>query len=184
MNEIKRIIHEDLYRYSGANSISWIKQKRLYGWQYTRIWRKANYYRKRNKLLFLVYGFLLYRKSKRYGFQVSPHAAIGKGFYLGHFGTVIVSDKTVIGDNVNLSPGVIIGRTNRGSKKGDPTIGSNVWVGGNAVIVGGVTIGDNVLIAPNAYVNQSIPSDSIVIGNPCSVIHNVDATKDYINNTV
>lgn len=184
MNQIKSRILEDLYRYTGSNKPSWKKKKRLYGWQYSRIWRKANYYSKRNKLLFLAYGLLLYWKSKEYGFQVSPYATIGKGFYIGHFGTVIVSDKTVIGDNVNLSPGVIIGRTNRGRNKGDPTIGSKVWVGGNSVIVGGIKIGDNVLIAPNVYVNQNIPSDSIVIGNPCTVIHNTEATTGYINNAI
>ncbi len=53
-----------------------------------------------------------------------------------------------------------------------PTIGDEVWIGANAVIVGGITIGNNVLIAPNAYVNTDVSSGSVVIvmGNPAQII--------------
>lgn len=44
-------------------------------------------------------------------------------------------------------------------------IGNRVWIGINAAIVGGITIGDDVLIAPNSFVNQDIPSHSVVFGN-------------------
>ena len=40
------------------------------------------------------------------------------------------------------------------------------------------------MIAPNSYVNRDIPDNSIVVGNPCKIIENIDATKDYINNIV
>lgn len=183
MKKIKKAITQDLYRYTGNKKISWVSKRRLYGWQYTRIWRKANYYQG-NKLLFLVYGFLLLKKSIRFGFQISPYATIGKGLYIGHFGTVIVSNDAILGDNVNLSPNVIIGRTNRGEKWGAPNIGSNVWIGSGAVIVGQVSIGDNVLIAPNSYVNFNVPSDSIVIGNPAIVHKNTNATVSYIDNRI
>lgn len=42
-------------------------------------------------------------------------------------------------------------------KKGVPTIGNDVWIGPNAVVVGGITIGDNVLIAANSFVNFDVP---------------------------
>ena len=41
-----------------------------------------------------------------------------------------------------------------------------MWIGTNAVIVGGIEIGDDVLIAPGAFVNVDVPSGSTVIGNP------------------
>ena len=41
-------------------------------------------------------------------------------------------------------------------------------------------IGDDVMIAPNTFINQDIPSHSIVIGNPCKIIPKENATKDYI----
>ena len=47
--------------------------------------------------------------------------------------------------------------------------------------MGNVKIGNNVLIAPNSYVNCDVPSNSIVIGNPCFIKHNDKATEGYIN---
>lgn len=86
-----------------------------------------------------------------------------------------------IGKNCNIHKGATIGQENRGKRKGTPVIGNNVWIGINSTIVGKVVIGDDVLIAPNTYVNRDIPSHSIVIGNPCKVIPNEEATKNYIN---
>lgn len=63
---------------------------------------------------------------------------------------------------------------------GVPTIGNDVWIGPNAVIVGKINIGDNVLIAANSYVNFDVPSNSIVIGNPGRIIPSAKATEGYI----
>lgn len=119
---------------------------------------------------------------QHYGLELdSP--AIGRGLYLGHPYNISVSEFAVIGNNCNLNKGVTIGAENRGARQGAPTLGNKVWVGTNAVLVGKITIGDNVLIAPNAYVNQDIPSDCIVIGNPARIIPNrPDATEGYIHN--
>ena len=41
--QLKEIISSDLYRYTGNNKISIVfSKKRLYGWNYTKIWRKVN----------------------------------------------------------------------------------------------------------------------------------------------
>ena len=50
------------------------------------------------------------------------------------------------------------------------TIGSNVWLGGGAIILPGVTIGDNVVIGAGSVVTQDIPSNTIAVGNPCRVV--------------
>lgn len=57
-------------------------------------------------------------------------------------------------------------------------------IGANAVIVGGIQIGNNVLIAPNSYVTQDVPDNSVAIGNPAQVINNENATLCYINNQI
>ena len=72
--------------------------------------------------------------------------------------------------------------TNRGKRKGYPTIGDRVYIGINSVIVGKITIGDDVLIAPNSFVNVDIPSHSVVFGNPCVIKHRDWATEGYVNN--
>lgn len=181
---IKESILKDLYRYTENQKIRFIDKKRLYGWQYTKTWRKVNYYTKHNKILFYFYAYVLYRKSLRYGFQISPYATIGDGLYLGHFGTIIVGNEVKIGCNVNLNPNVVIGRENRGHRKGSPELGDSVWVGTGTVIVGNIHIGNNVLIAPNSYVNFDVPDNSIVIGNPSRIIYRDDATENYIERTI
>ncbi len=116
----------------------------------------------------------------KYGFQIG--GTIGKGFFIGHFGTIVVNPNAVIGENCNIAHGVTIGMTHRGSRAGVPTIGNEVWIGTAAIIVGKIIIGNNVLIAPGAYVNFDVPSDSIVIGNPGVIKHDNQATCGYINN--
>jgi maltose O-acetyltransferase len=49
------------------------------------------------------------------------------------------------------------------------TIGSDVWVGGSAVICPGVTIGDRSIIGAGSVVTKDIPADVIAAGNPCRV---------------
>src|SRR5690606_24072101 len=109
---------------------------------------------------------------------------IGGGLYLGHWGAIVINPKAKIGKNCNLAQGVTIGQTNRGESAGVPVIGDNVWIGANAVIVGGITIGNNVMIAPNSYVNRSVASNSIVVGNPMSTKESENAVEGYINNSV
>jgi len=49
-------------------------------------------------------------------------------------------------------------------------IGSDVWVGGSAIINPGVTIGDRTVIGAGSVVTKDIPSDVFAAGNPCRVI--------------
>jgi len=51
-------------------------------------------------------------------------------------------------------------------KKGDITIGNDVWIGFNATIMAGVTIGDGAIIATNSTVIKDVEPYSIVGGNP------------------
>lgn len=128
-----------------------------------------------------VFHDLLLAHSLPHGIELSDETITGKGLYIGHAYCITVNKKAVLGENVNIHGGVLIGRENRGKRKGAPTIGNYVWIGMNAAIVGKVTVGDDVLIAPNAYVNFDVPDHSIVIGNPGKIYHCDNATKDYIN---
>ena len=50
------------------------------------------------------------------------------------------------------------------------TIGSDVWVGGGAIICPGVTIGDRSVIAAGSVVTRDVPSDVVAAGNPARII--------------
>ena len=60
------------------------------------------------------------------------------------------------------------------------TIGSNVYVGPNAIIAKGVIIGDYCVIAANAFVNKNIPANSIVMGQPAEIKGNVVVENEEI----
>ena len=147
--------------------------------------RKAQYYHFKNKkILKTLYKIKLKILSERTLIQILPNTVIGKGFYIGHMGRIIINEDSILGDNINIATGVSIGQANRGKLKGSPRIGNSVWIGTNAVIVGKITIGDDVLIAPNAYVNMDVPDHSIVIGNPGIIHFKENATEYYVENKV
>src|SRR5690242_15848952 len=54
------------------------------------------------------------------------------------------------------------------------TIGSDVWVGGGAIICPGVTIGDRGVIGAGSVVTRDVPADSFAAGNPCRVIRKLN----------
>lgn len=176
-------IKEDSYRVTGQELTfkNFLKAYRNQGFRYLFFYRVCNSYRK-NKFAVLFSRFMMRHYSYKFGFQIPRQAKLGKGTYFGHFGTVVINENAVIGNHCNINHNITIGRQNRGSKKGAPTIGNKVWIGTGSVIVGKITIGDNVLIAPNAYVNFDVPPHSIVIGNPARIIERENPTQDYINN--
>ena len=182
MYNFKDLIRSDYNRYTGGKKLDFIHRHRLFGYRYTKVLRKAQYWKGKNKLVFLFYALRIHILQLRYGFMIPIEAKIGKGLYIGHVGTITVNSQAKIGDNVNLAPNVVIGQTNRGKNAGVPAIGNKVWIGAGAVIVGKIIIGDDVLIAPNSYVNFDVPSHSIVIGNPGVIHHRENATEDYISN--
>jgi len=55
-----------------------------------------------------------------------------------------------------------------------PTIGSDVWVGGGAIICPGVTIGDRSVIGAGSVVTRDIPADVFAAGNPARVVRALD----------
>lgn len=128
---------------------------------------------------------LIYEHYKiKYNIDIPAKASIGAGLRIEHIGGIVVNPSTIIGKNVSLYNGVVLGAQNRGVKKGAPKIGDNVFLGPNSVIVGNVTIGNNVLIAGGAYVNFNVPDDSIVIGNPGKIIDSANATDGYLINKI
>lgn len=57
---------------------------------------------------------------------------------------------------------------------GGVTIGNNVFIGMNAIILKGVTIGNNVIVGAGSLVNKDIPCDCVVAGSPARVICSLD----------
>ena len=121
-----------------------------------------------------------------YGYNIH----IGNNFFCNFNLTVLDCAEVTFGDNVFIAPNVGIFAAghpidaelrNSMLEYGFPIkIGSNVWIGGNAVINPGVTIGDNVVIGSGSVVTKDIPSGVVAAGNPCRIIRKInDDDKKY-----
>jgi serine O-acetyltransferase len=177
-----RTIAADLYRHERLTG--WkglLKGLMIPGFRYMYLLRKAASHPKKS-FSGIFYRLFLRRYSYKYGFQIPVDTQIGEGFYIGHFGTIVINPNAKIGEGCNVAHGVTIGQANRGRLEGCPIIGNRVWIGTNAVIVGKIIVGDNVLIAPNAFVNFDVPGNTMVIGNPGTIVKKVDPTAGYIEN--
>lgn len=82
-----------------------------------------------------------------------------------------------IGDNVTMAPRVHILCHDASTKQflnytkiGRVTIGDNVFIGAESVVLPGVTIGNNVIIGANSTVAHDIPANSVAVGSPARVI--------------
>ena len=87
-----------------------------------------------------------------------------------------------IGDNVTLAPRVHILCHDASTKTflnytkiGRVTIGDNVFIGAESVVLPGVTIGSNVVIGANSTVTRDIPENSVAVGSPARVISTLEA---------
>lgn len=100
------------------------------------------------------------------------HCVIGvkvnfsSGFVLMHPVGVVINSKVAGGVNVTLESGVVIGDT----KGESPILGSNIFVGAGAKIIGGLTVGDGVNIGANAVVVKDVPNDMTAVGIPAKLL--------------
>jgi serine O-acetyltransferase len=118
----------------------------------------------------------------KYGIEISYRTEIGPGFYVGHFGGIVITSKARIGKNCNISQGVTIGGSNRGERKGAPTLGDGVYVGPGAKLFGNIKVGNNVAIGANCVVTKDVPDNAVIVGVPGKVI-SFNGARAYINNT-
>ncbi len=105
---------------------------------------------------------------------------LGAGVFFNFNCVVLDVAPVTIGDHVLFGPAVQIYTATHpldaavrrsGLESGKPvSIGSDVWVGGGAIICPGVTIGDRTVIGAGSVVVHNIPADVVVAGNPARVI--------------
>jgi serine O-acetyltransferase len=95
---------------------------------------------------------------------------IGEGLYLKNFGGTVLPAHGRIGHNCTIAHNVTIGLSGKGDGSGVPVIGSRVYIGANAVLIGRITIGEDAMICAGSVVNRSVPPRAVVMGNPARVI--------------
>ena len=105
---------------------------------------------------------------------------IGDHTRVGLHNTVIGPVK--IGSHVNLAQGITVTALNhnftekklrideQGVSTTPVTIGDDIWIGANAVILPGVTIGNHSVVAAGAVVTKDVPPHTLVAGVPAKII--------------
>jgi len=112
----------------------------------------------------------------RTGADIHPGATIGESFFIDHATGVVIGETTEIGARVKLYQGVTLGamshprdergRVVRGTKR-HPTVGDDVTLYANAIVLGGETVvGAEAIVGGSVFLTRSVPPGSRVAMKP------------------
>jgi maltose O-acetyltransferase len=110
-----------------------------------------------------------------YGFNI----LLGERVFFNYNCVVLDVCRVTIGDYTQLGPSVQVytathpmnADLRRKQEFGKPIeIGSDVWVGGGAIICPGVRIGSRSVIGAGSVVTRDVPDGVFAAGNPCRVV--------------
>jgi carbonic anhydrase/acetyltransferase-like protein (isoleucine patch superfamily) len=120
---------------------------------------------------------------------VTGNVIIGKNVYVGpgaairgDWGEIIIEDNCNIQENctIHMFPGVTVrlmemAHIGHGAIIHGATIGRNVMIGMNAVIMDNVEVGDESIVGALCFIkaNEKIPAKSVVVGNPHKIVKEV-----------
>lgn len=114
------------------------------------------------------------------GGEISLNASVGDYSEIGT--RALIQSNVTMGSYVIMGPDVKIYSRNhnydsleipiaqQGKKYFKTTIGDDVWIGANAIIMAGVHVGSHAIIAAGAVVTKDVPDYAIVGGVPAKVI--------------
>ena len=82
----------------------------------------------------------------------------------------MIGETAEIGNNVTIYQNVTLGGTGKEKGKRHPTIGNNVVISAGAKVLGSFTVGDNVKIGANSVVLKEVPANCTVVGVPGRIV--------------
>ncbi|MEN4918486.1 sugar O-acetyltransferase [Achromobacter spanius] len=110
-----------------------------------------------------------------YGYNIS----LGAGVFINFNCVILDVVQVIIGDGTQIGPAVQIYTADHPHdpalrhamlESGRPVrIGSQVWIGGGAIILPGVSIGDGAIIGAGSVVTRDVPAGATAVGNPARV---------------
>lgn len=103
---------------------------------------------------------------KRYGVEIHPAAQIGRRFMIDHGMGIVIGETSIIGDDCLIYQGVTLGMTGKHAGKRHPTLGDDVMVGANAVVLGNINVGSGAKVGAGAVVVCDVDCGDTVVGVP------------------
>ena len=104
------------------------------------------------------------------GIEIHPGAVIGRRFFIDHGMGVVIGETAEIGDDCMMYHGVTLGGTSWDKVKRHPTLKDGVIIGAGAKILGPITLGRNVRVGSNSVVVRSVDDNCTVVGIPGRVL--------------
>jgi len=115
------------------------------------------------------------------GIEIHPGAVIGRRFFIDHGMGVVIGETAEIGDDCMMYHGVTLGGTSRDKVKRHPTLKDGVIIGAGAKILGPITLGKNVRVGSNSVVVRSVDDNCTVVGIPGRVLKNKVSDDDQFD---
>ena len=112
------------------------------------------------------------------GIEIHPGAVIGRRFFIDHGMGVVIGETSEIGDDCMIYHGVTLGGTSWDKEKRHPTLMDGVIIGAGAKILGPITLGKNVRVGSNSVVVRSIDDNETVVGIPGRVVKKKNSEID------
>jgi serine O-acetyltransferase len=104
------------------------------------------------------------------GVDIHPGATIGRRFFIDHGAGVVIGETSVIGDDVLMYQGTVLGGTTSERTKRHPTIGDGVVIGSHGVVLGNIAVGDEAKVGSGSVVVEPVPAGATVIGVPGRIV--------------
>lgn len=115
--------------------------------------------------------------------EFANHLEMGRNSFINYDCIMLNTAMVKLGDNVLVGPKVSFYTVNHPfvAEQREQwlvyakpiSIENNVWIGGSAIILGGVTIGENAIVGAGAVVTKDVPANTIVVGNPARVLREI-----------
>jgi serine O-acetyltransferase len=112
------------------------------------------------------------------GIEIHPGAVIGRRFFIDHGMGVVIGETAEIGDDCMMYHGVTLGGTSWDKEKRHPTLKDGVVIGAGAKILGPITLGYNVRVGSNSVVVRSVDDNDTVVGIPGRVVVKKSSESD------
>lgn len=125
-----------------------------------------------------------------YGRPKVRFAESGARLTIGRYGSIADGVEILLGGNHRLDwittypfpalPGIwpeASGQHGSDATNGDVSIGHDVWLGSQCMVLSGVTIGHGAVVAARAVVTRNVPPYAIVAGNPARIVRHRQAEE-------
>ncbi|MDR1926423.1 MAG: serine O-acetyltransferase [Endomicrobium sp.] len=165
-----KLIKEDMHNifYKDPAARLWIEVLFCYPGLHAIVFHRLAHKLWKQKLYFTA-RFISHISRFLTGIEIHPGAVIGRRVFIDHGMGVVIGETAEIGNDVLIYKGVLLGGTTLVKKKRHPTIGNNVILGSNAIVLGAITIGNNAIVGAASVVTHDVPANATAVGVPARI---------------